>query len=86
MWSGEGVSVLIRAHFQLRTLQFQLRLLRNEPRERDLNAALNLAMAVSKSSAPLTRTTVTACGLDNADVAEWEARIEQIIIDFYRLS
>ena len=29
--------------------------------ERDLNAALNLAMAVSS--------TVTACGLDNADVA-----------------
>ena len=29
--------------------------------ERDLNAGLNLAMAVSS--------TVTACGLDNADVA-----------------
>ena len=29
--------------------------------DRDLNAALNLAMAVSS--------TVTACGLDNADVA-----------------
>ena len=68
----------------MRTLWFELRLLRNEPRERDLNASLNLAIAVSKSSAPLTRfapalryasfakqqqTTVTACGLDNADVA-----------------
>ncbi|MCL2936507.1 MAG: zinc ribbon domain-containing protein [Trichodesmium sp. St16_bin2-tuft] len=29
--------------------------------DRDLNASLNLAMAVSS--------TVTACGLDNADVA-----------------
>ncbi len=31
---------------KLRTLQFQLRLLRNEPRERDLIRALNLALAV----------------------------------------
>ncbi|WP_293083060.1 hypothetical protein [Okeania sp. SIO3B5] len=43
-----------------------------------MNAALNLAMAGNSS--------VTVCGLDNADVTEWEAGIEQIIIDFYRLS
>ncbi|WP_293083282.1 hypothetical protein [Okeania sp. SIO3B5] len=44
--------------------------------ERDLNAALNLAMAVSLlrnasafRASVAKQTTVSACGLDNADVA-----------------